>query len=450
MLQRDEFKMLMTAIGNQFSDSEIDEMFGRVDVNGDGSVSSSELAKYVTRSRQELGLRFLRQCPVTGTDLSGATDFASIVFVHLAMDDGTGESLQGGYKTADQANRSWMLKLSEWVTHPLGGSVGHLYKGNTYRAGGLNVGTAASHILVWDRDDGMIFEETISPHLVLAMRNLYQTPVGRAMLATGAPQIALRELTESKAKYMDSPASVKDIPHFIESFRGRINMDEAEKPLKAYGTFNEFFYRKLKPGSRPVAALDDPGVLVSAADCRLIVFNNVDDAMRLWIKGKNFSIRGLLADTEGTLFPQFDGGSLAVFRLAPQDYHRFHFPVSGTLKSIRPVPGHLYTVNPIAVNSIDVFTENKRAVCVVDTQAFGQVAIVCIGATMVGSIIFTAEEGKTYSKGDELGYFAFGGSTLVAVFPPNTAQFDDDLLQHSEKSLEALVKMGTRIGKSVA
>mmetsp|Transcript_26232 Transcript_26232/g.65933 ORF Transcript_26232/g.65933 Transcript_26232/m.65933 type:complete len:193 (+) Transcript_26232:1613-2191(+) len=179
-----------------------------------------------------------------------------------------------------------------------------------------------------------------------------------------------------------------------------------------------------------------------------MVFESVDDATRLWIKGKHFSIKGLLGDADEKLAQVFQGGSMAVFRLAPQDYHRFHFPVSGTLLSATPVPGHLYTVNPIAVNATDIFTVNKRTVCIIKSPIFGKVAFVCIGATLVGSIVLTAEVGKTFAKGDEMGYFAFGGSTTIALFQGGRVAYDEDLLKHSNQSLETLVKMGTQLGVS--
>lgn len=107
-------------------------------------------------------------------------------------------------------------------------------------------------------------------------------------------------------------------------------------------------------------------------------------------QGRNFSVAGMLGNHADAA--QFAGGSLAIFRLAPQDYHRFHWPVSGTVASITDIPGRLYTVNPIAVNSkVNVFGENKRAVVMIDTEAFGRVAFVAIGATVVGTIHFTAK-----------------------------------------------------------
>ena len=144
-----------------------------------------------------------------------------------------------------------------------------------------------------------------------------------------------------------------------------------------------------------------------------------------------------------------------VFRLYPllcvaQDYHRFHFPVTGTVTEIKEIDGEYYTVNPVAVRShIDVYGDNRRALCVVQTECFGPVCVVVVGATMVGSIVFTCREGDRVAKGDEMGYFAFGGSTLVTLFTRGTIAFDDDLRQTSRVPVEMLGRMGTSCGRSL-
>ncbi|GFY89169.1 phosphatidylserine decarboxylase 2 [Actinidia rufa] len=203
-------------------------------------------------------------------------------------------------------------------------------------------------------------------------------------------------------------------------------MAEVKYPLENFKTFNDFFIRELKPGARPISSTGHDDVAVCAADSRLMAFRNVEDSLRFWIKGQRFSIHGLLGkEISSTAFLD---GSLVIFRLAPQDYHRFHLPVSGTIENFVDIPGSLYTVNPIAVNSkyCNVFTENKRAVAIISTRDFGKVAFVAIGATMVGSITFTKKKGDHIQKGDEafyldslslqFGYFSFGGSTVICVF----------------------------------
>lgn len=205
---------------------------------------------------------------------------------------------------------------------------------------------------------------------------------------------------------------------------------------------------ELKPGARTMAYMNRDDVAVCAADCRLMVFQSVEDSTRFWIKGRKFSIRGLLGKNVNR--NAFLDGSLVIFRLAPQDYHRFHVPVSGIIEKFVDVSGSLYTVNPIAVNSkyCNVFTENKRTVAIISTSEFGKVAFVAIGATMVGSISFVRKEGDHLKKGDELGYFSFGGSTVICVFEKNSIRIDEDLLANSGRSLETLVSVGMQLGVS--
>ncbi|EPS73610.1 phosphatidylserine decarboxylase [Genlisea aurea] len=164
--------------------------------------------------------------------------------------------------------------------------------------------------------------------------------------------------------------------------------------------------------------------------------------------GQKFSVKGLLGPDVSS--DDFIDGSIVIFRLAPQDYHRFHVPVSGTIEEFVDIPGCLYTVNPIAVNSkyCNVFTENKRTVCMISTKEFGKVAFVAIGATMVGSITFVKKEGDHVKKGDELGYFSFGGSTVICIFEKDKIEIDGDLLGNSARSLETLVCVGMRLGNA--
>jgi len=117
-----------------------------------------------------------------------------------------------------------------------------------------------------------------------------------------------------------------------------------QRPLPTE-TFNEFFYRKLKPSARPVEKPSDPYRLVSAADCRFMSFTTVDDATRLWIKGREFTVARLLGDAYKDQAERYVGGALAIFRLAPQDYHRFHSPVEGRIGPMTYIAGEYYTVN---------------------------------------------------------------------------------------------------------
>lgn len=147
----------------------------------------------------------------------------------------------------------------------------------------------------------------------------------------------------------------------------------------------------------------------------------------------------------------FKGGSVLVTRLAPQDFHRFHSPVDGVCGKQVKISGKYYTVNPIAIRSaLDVFGENVRLVAPIYSDVFGTVFNIWVGAMMVGSIEMTVKEGEVVKRGQEVGYFAFGGSTILTLFKPNTVRFDGDLLENSRNQLETLVRMGTRVGKKLS
>lgn len=246
----------------------------------------------------------------------------------------------------------------------------------------------------------------------------------------------LTNMTVKQGRRFDDPLSVREIRPFIKFHR--LDMSQVLEPIENFKTFNEFFYRKLKPGSRPCDSPDNKNVLVSPADCRMMAFPTISQATSIWIKGVDFSIAKLLDDPEEA--KAYEGGSLAIFRLAPQDYHRFHSPVDGVITKIHHVKGQYYTVNPMAIRTtLDVYGDNKRDVVHFQTDAFGKVAVVCVGAMMVGSIILSASVGDYLARTDELGYFAFGGSTLVVLFEKNTIQFDKDLQENAKESLETLV-----------
>jgi len=141
---------------------------------------------------------------------------------------------------------------------------------------------------------------------------------------------------------------------------------------------------------------------------------------------------------------------MVIARLAPQDYHRFHSPVSGKIGKFVPIDGSYYTVNPVAIRSpLPVYCDNKRCLVEINTKNFDDVLYIAVGATLVGSIHWTVKEGQTVKKGEELGYFSFGGSTVLLFFQKDKKPaFDDDLVKNSEKQIETYIKMGDHINAS--
>ena len=246
----------------------------------------------------------------------------------------------------------------------------------------------------------------------------------------------------------DDPASASQIPGFINFHQ--LDMSEVLLPTTEFKNFNEFFYRKLKPNARPCSAPDDPHIIVAPADCRSVVFNRLEDAQKIWVKGREFSVERLLGDAYPQDAKRYKNGALGIMRLAPQDYHRFHVPVDGVICEPRLIDGEYYTVNPMAIRSaLDVYGENIRVVVPIDSQVHGRVMVICVGAMMVGSTIITREKGEHVKRAEELGYFKFGGSTLLLLFEPGVMKFDDDLVANSNGALETLVSTDiTEMGES--
>ena len=260
----------------------------------------------------------------------------------------------------------------------------------------------------------------------------------------------LEEMTRRNGLKYDSPQSKYFIKDFIDTHN--IDIREIEKRVEDYVSFNDFFCRKLLPGMRPIAAPSNPGVAVSPADCRCLVFPTISAATEVWIKGRNFNLQSMLGDDGMARY--YTGGSLFLCRLAPQDYHRFHAPVDGVLGPPRNMDGTFFSVNPMAVKdeNIDVFTENKRVSFEIESPSFGFVCCVCVGAANVGSIRLSfLEEGRvgtSIQKGDETGWFQFGGSTVIVLFRKGSIEFDEDLLRNSRKPMETLIRMGMAVGRS--
>lgn len=231
----------------------------------------------------------------------------------------------------------------------------------------------------------------------------------------------------------------KNIIPFIKEF----DVDPKEFVLapKEFTSFNDFFIRKLKPESRPI----EKASAVIPADARYWFYDQVDKDSDFLVKGERLNLVKLLGDSEKAKL--FEGGSVAIARLCPSDYHRFHFPVDCIPHTPQLINGSLFSVNPLSIKqNISHLTENKRKVTFLDSSEFGLIAYIEIGATSVGTICETFCAHEPASKGSEKGYFEFGGSALILLFQPNTIEFSSDLLQATAKGYEIRCLMGQKMG----
>jgi len=282
-----------------------------------------------------------------------------------------------------------------------------------------------------DRDSGMIKTEKVAGEKWLVW--LYNNPVGEATLWA----LAKRKLVSSLyGKMMDKPGSAEKIQPFVEEYE--IDLSIAQK--QHFSSFNEFFTRKIKKSARPINT--DSNAVVSPADGKCMAYNDISN-IDFIIKGYRFDVYSFLNDS--VLAQKYTDGSLVVIRLAPYDYHRFHFPVSGMISPTTQIDGDYYSVNPIALyNMAEIFCLNKREYVIISTPLFGDVIMAEVGATMVGSIVQTYK-GNLAEKGKEKGYFEFGGSTVVLLFEKNKIHIDEDLLTNTANGLETAIKTGERI-----
>lgn len=257
------------------------------------------------------------------------------------------------------------------------------------------------------------------------------------------------EKAERAGKYESSPTSKKQIKAFVD-FYG-IDMSQFEpSDINEYPTFQDFFIRKHKPGFRPIASPDDKTIATCVADSRLVVYDSLPQARSIWIKGHHFTLENLVGAEEP--LKKWADAAVASFRLSPQDYHRYHSPVTGHVKWYKSIHGDYYAVDPLCIRSdIDVLTSNARCVVAIQSEELGEVLFVAIGAKEVGTVKIHEhfqKPGTQVQKGDEIGMFEFGGSSIIVAFEKNRIKFDHDLVYHSNRSVEVNVEMGMTLGKA--
>lgn len=261
---------------------------------------------------------------------------------------------------------------------------------------------------------------------------LYSNKLGRIITKL----LCRRFVSNLGRLYMESPLSKGRISKLIE----RNNIDMTEYVEQKYSSFNEFFIRKIKDGKRAIDMT--PSAVVSPADSKLTVYDIGEDSVYR-IKGCDYSITELLGG-DHSLAKRFLGGKCFIYRLTVDNYHRYSYPDNGREISNRFIPGILHTVNPIATSRVDVYGKNCRELTLLDTENFGEVAYIEVGAMMVGRI--NNHHPESFKRGEEKGYFSFGGSTIIVLYKKDTVIPDEDIAENSKTETETAVLLGEHVG----
>ena len=289
-------------------------------------------------------------------------------------------------------------------------------------------------------DSGVVQEERVYGGFWIKL--LYGTLLGRAISAL----IAAPPFSRFYGWLQDRPKSKRKVKPFIEKFA--INMNDfrpqdgrtADDP---YSTFNEFFTRRVTEHARPFAQDE---LFPAPCDARYFAYASLTDDVSIPVKGSCFKAGALLNHPKWNAV--FDQGPGFIARLCPVDYHRFHFPDSGKVLDSWRIAGALHSVNPWALAfREDIFMINEREVTILETERFGRLAYVEVGATCVGKIKQT-HQGETFHRGDEKGMFLFGGSTVIVLGEPGKWVVDERILNHTNEGIEAYLKMGQPLGRS--
>lgn len=280
---------------------------------------------------------------------------------------------------------------------------------------------------------GNSFENSTNQDKTLEM--MYsKAPFRLALKALSAPVVS-----KIGGRFMDSFWSTFLIDSFVK--KNHIKMSDYEK--RRYRSYNEFFTRKIKSKSRPINK--EPSVLIAPCDGKVSAYPITLDA-KFKIKNSWYTVESMLKNKK--LAKEYVGGTCVILRLTVDNYHRYCYVDDAAKERNHFIPGKLYTVNPVILDHVNIYKENSRAYCVLNTRNFGEVIQMEVGALMVGKI-HNYHSVAMVKRGQEKGRFEFGGSTVVLLLKRDTVSIDEDILRNTLEGYETIVKMGEQIGTSI-
>jgi len=267
------------------------------------------------------------------------------------------------------------------------------------------------------------------------LKFLYGTTLGRLLIKP----LILPPVSKLAGAFLSSPASKPLIPLFIKKH----SIDLSLFTKTEFGNYNEFFSRVIRPEFRPVDRA--PWHFISPCDCKLTVLPITKHGV-FSLKQTKYTVSSLLKNR--SLAQEYLGGSAMIFRLTVDDYHRYCYVADGTPSAPVKIPGVLHTVNPIANDYFPIYKENSREYTILHTDLFDDLLIMEVGALLVGKIVNHPASGPV-KRGQEKGYFQFGGSTIVILAKKDRIQIDNDILENSARGIETIVHLGEKIGRAL-
>ncbi len=264
------------------------------------------------------------------------------------------------------------------------------------------------------------------------LKFLYKNKLGRKLL-----KLLIKPwVSNVSGVILNSSCSRILIPLFIKKYN--INMEEYEDCT--YSSYNDFFTRKIKEGQRIID--QQPNHLIAPCDGKLSVYHINQDSHFI-IKNTPYTLKKLLKNKK--LADYYENGTLLLYRLSVDDYHRYCYIDNGKKSKNYRIKGVYHTVNPLANQVVPVYKENTREYSILHSESFGRILIMEVGAMLVGKIVNYHEEANV-KRGEEKGRFKFGGSTIIVCLEKGRIDIDKDILYNSLNGIETLVKMGEKVG----
>lgn len=291
-------------------------------------------------------------------------------------------------------------------------------------------------IRYWSRRNGR--EEMENVYGGTFVNLLYGSPVSFALTDAF---LAGKSLSRLYGALQSTSLTARKVAPFVRQF----GIDMSVYEPGPFRSFNDFFIRRFLPEKRSFPK--EPGVMGAFAEARYLGFDRLNKETALPIKGLRLFAEDVLGGTPAK--ERFQHGPCLLARLCPVDYHRYHFPDSGKATHYHVETGKLHSVNPAALErKPNLFLSNERQVTLLKTDHFGLLAYVEVGALCVGRIVQTHPFERPFARGEEKGYFLFGGSTVIVYGEPGAWKPEADILENTLRAREVLVELGQPVARA--